>query len=216
VATEVKLSIPAPHQRAVEQLATLSDDSFAELIRAATEYDGEYSIDRLSDLLSTHGTTRNLTAVLVAGQGALPTLGSVEAMATAVARAAGVDEDHIEGTASRVAELFRTPSVFAITKLLSLQREVDRVVLGLRIVTDVRPAFGGSAEQSDDPGDMVGMVVTHTLRIDFAQDAETKSLFFGVDSEDLEELQTQVERAQQKADKVAKRISGADLHILKP
>lgn len=84
-------------------------------------------------------------------------------------------------------------------KAKRLAREKEKLLVDARLIMDVRPVF--------DLGDRIvepnNYVTTYTLRFDYidntAPEHGTRSIFFGVDDEDLTKLESVIRRAREKA-----------------
>jgi hypothetical protein len=89
-------------------------------------------------------------------------------------------------------------SPFALfAKAYDLKTEDERLFCHARILTDLRPIFGGNVE--DGPQ---AMIVTHMLKIGFHEQGNLKQhreFFVSLDADDLRELREIVDRAEKKA-----------------
>jgi len=86
-----------------------------------------------------------------------------------------------------------------IFKAYQLQRESERVLSSVRILTDTRFCFDEDLEKSKpDHG-----IVLHHLKLEFtSKGIKPRSLFFGLDRDDLKELISAAERALAKEDRI--------------
>ncbi len=75
-------------------------------------------------------------------------------------------------------------------KALALATDYQRLFSDVKILSDIRPVFGDDVSTSP-----LGAVVLHTLRVGFSEDGEEREFFVTLDSKDLLELQTWVNRA---------------------
>jgi hypothetical protein len=78
-------------------------------------------------------------------------------------------------------------------RAVALFLEHQRVFRSARIVSDLRPVF--SSRDADGP---VAAMCMHTLRIDFSDREDGGAWFVALDSNDLQELKSHIERAQKK------------------
>ena len=84
------------------------------------------------------------------------------------------------------------------TKAHTLNSERERILVSSRIITDIRPVFNDEKEE-----EIQGSIIIHTLQLEFFEDSKKKTMFFAVDSKDLEKLKTDVERAEKKHEKIS-------------
>jgi predicted metal-dependent hydrolase len=79
----------------------------------------------------------------------------------------------------------------------------------LSIFVDLRPLF-------DDAGDAIQFdVLTNTLCVEFKRDNQNSVMYFSLDSDDLEELAKQVERARRKTKAIEERSRRCDIPLVK-
>ena len=106
-----------------------------------------------------------------------------------------------------LAELLKLESVQIATKALDISYEYANVLQYSRIMTDVRPIF------NEDADEIRGAVVSFTLRMNYYNAGEGKSLSIALDAADLRILSYQCNRALQKAETAKKRLSAKSLGI---
>lgn len=129
----------------------------------------------------------------------LTTLGVSHAFAapklaeTIAQRLSGLDGELIPKLQNRLSRLLAASDLVALGKAIDVATEHDRVLHGSRVLSDIRPVF-----DSDVSTDPVGAVITHTLRVDYFQDGETKTISFALDDYDLAQLRDVVSRAEEK------------------
>jgi len=85
-------------------------------------------------------------------------------------------------------------AIEVIAKARDVLTDNQRVFLGTRILTDLRPVFG--AESLDEPA---GAVILHNLKVVFSEDLTEKEFFVTLDELDLERLSNVIIRARNKA-----------------
>jgi hypothetical protein len=80
-------------------------------------------------------------------------------------------------------------------KAKELQLEAERTFCDTRIVTDLRPVFGGNVAGSPE-----AMIIVHTLKIGYhdAGDQKHKEIYFALDADDIAKLAEVLKRAQEK------------------
>ena len=76
-----------------------------------------------------------------------------------------------------------------------MQRDHENSFCDAKILTDLRPVFGASAEVQPE-----GIVVTHTLKLEYHDDRGAHRKFYvALNQDDLETLRNVLERADKKA-----------------
>ncbi len=103
------------------------------------------------------------------------------------------DEDRARFT-SRLTALVVDGPIQKLQKGHQLALDYRDVVVGTRIVTDVRPVFGEDIDYGPHAA-----LISHILRIDSQQENQIESYFFVMEEQDLYTLQHAVERALVKA-----------------
>jgi hypothetical protein len=94
---------------------------------------------------------------------------------------------------NRLAGLLGARGFAALAKAVDIAQESDRLLHVSRVITDIRPVFGD--EGAAPP---MGAIVMHTLRLDYFERSEVKSISFNLNSRDLAQLKRAIERAQEK------------------
>jgi hypothetical protein len=103
----------------------------------------------------------------------------------------GLDQQgRLEKNLSRI---LSDSSLVVAAKALSVATDCPRLFTSARILSDIRPIFGDEASQAP-----LGAVITHTLRVTYAETGTEKEFFVSLDSRDLATLQDQIKRALQK------------------
>jgi hypothetical protein len=92
-------------------------------------------------------------------------------------------------------------------KAFELSTAHERVFHSARIMTDSRPLFG---DVDDVP---VGVVITHSLIIEFHQDGRHQSIELALSDPDIELLEDVVNRASRKAESLERWARGASLNV---
>jgi hypothetical protein len=88
-----------------------------------------------------------------------------------------------------------------------LQSDVERAFCDARILTDLRPIFGGEVDAPK------AMIIVHTLKLSYHDAATGKheELFVAIDDEDIEKLKRILERAERKAKSLVSRLQLAGI-----
>lgn len=93
-------------------------------------------------------------------------------------------------------------------KALSVGSDCQRLFSEAKILSDMRPVFGDNV--SEPP---LGIVLLHSLKIEFAEDGEEKEFFVHLDSRDLKDLQACLTRALEKDAVLRKHVEQSKLKI---
>ena len=78
-----------------------------------------------------------------------------------------------------------------------------------QILNDIRPVFDGA--HSDD---LVGVVITHTLKLEYHSGRGREEIYIALDDADLEELGDAIARARSQSDKLGSFVKSAGLSDL--
>lgn len=105
------------------------------------------------------------------------------------------DENHEKDFKSRLTFLLENEQIYYAYKANDLATELGSLFLRSKIVTDIRPIFNAALDESPKVG-----LITHTLHIHYNLCEETghRDVYIAMDSNDLNALRVDLERAQQK------------------
>lgn len=81
-----------------------------------------------------------------------------------------------------------------VSKAIGLQGEHARTFCDARVLTDLRPVFS-----SDPAASPVGMVITHTLKVEYHEGGDHREFFIALDADDIKTLSEVLARAGAKA-----------------
>jgi hypothetical protein len=109
---------------------------------------------------------------------------------------------------SNLSRILTDSSLVVAAKALSVATDCPRLFTESRIISDLRPIFG---EQTSEPPS--GAVITHTLRITYAEEGGEKEFFVYLDSRDLDELQGQIKRALDKDTTLRRLLQRTNLKV---
>ncbi|WP_420625415.1 hypothetical protein [Candidatus Poriferisodalis sp.] len=127
----------------------------------------------------------------------------------AASEALGLGDDDQQRLALRVKRLVDHRSTQILHKSLALMREHHSVFLDARIVTDIRPVFGGEVSEGLD-----AVVLTHSLKVDYVQEGRRSSFHVALDQSDLQVMKSVVERAIDKAGSLRQTLESAGISNL--
>ena len=219
------LSIPERYRDGVAHLGALPESAFDDLSTAITDgicaddmpsaiaqleshFDSLRNIATLSDVLS---AVRSLQGVYKNSHTQRETFPIEIAAALshdAPKLAKGID---LKDLAARIEKVVKG-RLISITseKIKGLRSEIERGYCRGRILTDLRAAFSEDASVSP-----TAMTIIHTLRIRYHDDlSRHREFYIAMDSEDLADLKSAIERAQQKSKTLESFLSEANRRIL--
>lgn len=201
------INIPDRYKPGLAVLANLSDDAFSKLEATLKTAPSPREQKELTAWISTEAngiTPGNLKRLVetLASLYRLRVKSSVtaEQLATDVAEAASKDDEikaSVEPLQSRLTSLLGLGSLDLIdAKAKELQLENEHTFCDARIVTDLRPVFGGNVTESPE-----AMIIVHTLKLGFhdSRSQQHNEMFIGIDSDDIAKLMDILLRAQEKA-----------------
>lgn len=108
----------------------------------------------------------------------------------------------------RLNALLTIPGLSIKAKAMSVYYENERTYTSARLLSEVRPIFG---LEDDSIG---GVVVLHTLKIQYLEQESDKEIFFALDDADLDQLIKTLEREKNKTNKIRKLFSEKSIQIL--
>lgn len=95
------------------------------------------------------------------------------------------------------------------SKAIEVALEFGRIYYDARVLTDIRAVF--NPDPNNHPS---AAIIVHNLRISYLEDDNRKTMRFTLDSQDIKELQSELERAIQKQSTLQKVLDEADLRWL--
>lgn len=213
------LTIPEPYRRGIEALASLSDDAFNEFLSALGRAPVLTTAKELTTWLIPEVRHSNADEIekIVEAVSSLYRIRiryevSASNLAADVLNAVGES-----GRASEQPERFRTRLEkllvqdslnTASAKALELRTEYERIYNESRVMTDLRPIFGGNVE--DAPA---AMLIVHTLKMSYYEDVSKRphEIYVTLDSEDIRELKKVLDRAELKEQSLRRKLESAGI-----
>lgn len=101
-------------------------------------------------------------------------------------------------------------SIGITAKALDLMTDYDRVFQDVRVITDTRPIF----TTDDSDRNPIALMVTHMLKLKYAQNGEINSMYIAMDCNDIRKLQVILERALMKEDRLSQLAEICDVSYL--
>ena len=114
-----------------------------------------------------------------------------------VSQSSDLELDDVERAllGERISTVLHNPAARSVSRAVSAQTSHERDFLNARILTDLRPVFPDDAR-----GRALAVGILNTLRIDYVESGDLKSMYMSLDKEDLEILGDQIDRARRKGD----------------
>jgi hypothetical protein len=131
----------------------------------------------------------------------------VDELIDVVSKAFGREGDSADGSRERLEENLRTilsiKPLIASAKALDLLSERDKVLLGTRILSNIRPVF-----DDDLTAPFLASVVTHSLKITVrGASSGAETIYLSLDTQDLKDLRDTIDRAILKANSIASKLN---------
>jgi hypothetical protein len=121
----------------------------------------------------------------------------------------GVSTDSLRGRLERLLTLDSLNLVDAKAK--ELQLEAEHTFCDTRIVTDLRPVFGGNVAGSPE-----AVIIVHTLKIGYhdAGEQKHKEMYLSIDADDIVKLSEALKRAQEKTKVLKAKMDSVGIPIV--
>ena len=97
----------------------------------------------------------------------------------------------------RLSSLLKSRGLILAMKASLLQREHTNVLIGAKVITDIRPVF------HDTPNAAVTTVMVHQLKLSYIHDNSPHEIYVAMDNSDLSTLKKSIIRAEEKAKALA-------------
>lgn len=205
-----QLTIPEEYTAGLAQLITLPDETILELTSALAESSASLDVrdaNAVTSLISSKVPsipTRDLRLVMAAllslysvrASSEVPTDEFLEDVIRAMKRSRRPnlsleDPDIDRRFRKRFKTLLDLNALATASKAVVIQHEHEHTLCTLRIFTDARPVYG--ADVTCPPS---AVAITHMLKLTYHEGNDTKDIYMAFDKEDLENLKTQIARAE--------------------
>lgn len=220
----LSLSVPKEAQRRLAVLAGMSDsvfDEFLKFIRDNIEHLNAHDAAETAVSAKLKGNASDAIEVMPA---LLPLLisyradgdgGSADDILHAVVASIGgssfeffKEKDLLSKLKSRLGALLSDETVALKAKAMSLAAERGSVLNKIRIISDIRPIFGGAAKNEIK---VQAASVIHTLVLSCVEHGKAVSHHIAIDSGDLKRLRIAIDRAATKEKELAVLMASANV-----
>jgi hypothetical protein len=219
-----RLFLPSEFKRALTALSTISEEAIKELADLLDQTQAEVfpadEAERLSEGVkkSKPEDARAITELLMSlwySQSA--TKRSNDDIAAELIRefassdeAKAFREEQLQTIRTRLSRLLNNPRLLNAQNASSLLLDHERIFSRARVLTDLRPVFGGGAAET-----ITGGLVVHTLKVSFYKaDGSTDEFFVALDDDDIDQLSEVLTRAKSKGMQITKAIEGTTIKYI--
>lgn len=119
----------------------------------------------------------------------------VEALEEGEHKPQGLNERNRDSFIVHLAKLLDMPAIRISSKSDELLHQHEHALSKVRIITDIRPVFGGESMNFPEAA-----VLIHMLKITYIQEDSLKDFFVAMDSNDIKLLRDALDRAEKKAE----------------
>jgi hypothetical protein len=219
------LRIPKQHEKGLARIRDLSSESAQELVSALPKMPATINQDSLSSAVASMVDTIAASDVEEMVPALLTLYALKNALQSSVADVAESTARWMEESAAdnlrsspeyrdafelRLADLLSVDQLNTTARAGGLLFENEHSLVRARIVTDIRPVF----EPNNPKATPKGAVIVHTLKISYLDDNETKEFFVALDTNDVDELSKQLERANLKAESLESILAGTEMRYM--
>lgn len=216
-----KLSVSQKRLAAVKLIAQLSSDAVKELFAALANQPAELYQANLAERVAPEVSLipqADIAAIVDTLLSMYPPItfsnrgveSFISDLIASVEGEKGVAPDDVDSLKSNLDKLLRVPSLSLGAKATGLMFQTERTLITNRVITDIRPIFN---LDNDDVG---GAIIMHSLKLDIqSEDSDSaQSLYITVDSDDIDTLIINLERAKQKTERLKALLSSAGVTLI--
>lgn len=203
------LTIPDKYRSGITKIKSLSEEAIKELSDALENAPPSLKSRDLVNKISTSITLTNDQDIheIIKALTSLYRLQAdsdtpIEELAGDVANAmkslddkgGGVSNEDNDKFKFRLISLLGFESLVIASKASALQTDHEHIFCSAKIYTDLRPVFGSTPESAP-----VGGVIVHMLKVGYHKSGSHKEFYIALDTNDLSQLKTKIERAEIKS-----------------
>lgn len=207
-------AIPGRYLEGFKRLASMSDDEFERLAKAAADASPSLSLHGLyHDVAERAGlpyeeANELLEAVFSAGS--IAWRDSLSAAELSADLASDQLEQPVERFQERLRRLLVTPAIAVTVRAVQLIAD-EHLTVGSRVITDVRAVFPEDADEDFRPK---AALVLHSLRLDYLEHGEHRTFVTYLDKSDIVKLRRALDRADRKAKSLEEALRAAGVEHL--
>jgi hypothetical protein len=220
------LRIPPEHQRGLQKLYELSDESAAELLLSIQLAAGKEESDRLtlSTLSEIRGLPRKQEGEILDTISSLYRVRATadvsfeefvsdicDSLRSPDSKDFRLPKEGVERFAKRLSKFLSVEALNRAVKATILRYEHERTLCSVRILTDARPVFGNDGVERPE-----AVVIFHMLKIAYHDSNNVREIYFSLDENDLQAVKKAVLRAELKSDSLRDALAAGKLKVITP
>jgi hypothetical protein len=223
------LQVPGEYEGGFAKIRDLPDEAARELLAALQRIPNTYNQNSLSSAVAESVDTiaasdvRDIVPALISlyayrddSQSAISDVaeGVAQAMEESESDQLRLPPEDRDAFAKRLAELLDVEPLHRVVRAGILLLENERLYREVRVLSDIRPIFG--PEKPDAPPR--GAVIQHTLKFTYRADNDNaiKEFSIALDSDDVDQLSEQLERAKSKTESLKLMLDAAQVPYIEP
>jgi hypothetical protein len=218
------LDIPDEYAYGIKLLLQMNDEVGKKFIKALSESQPTLYIENLVESVSqklenvlTSSNVKDMIEALLALYGARDSLDVetsefIKDLEEAVLESESFSDisNNLQTSKPLIIELLDLDEPLSIaSKAFNILLDHERVFLGSKILTDIRPIFINRKVESP-----VGAVIVHMLKVDYREGSESKEFFVALDTADINKLENVLRRAKLKEKAIQPLLKRADVAYL--
>lgn len=219
------IRVPEVGIRGMAELATWSDDRFAEFMRKIDDSPIEVPTQQvLTDAAgeASSASTDAVTAVVSMVRSVIITRNSFprddgdyvnELLINAASQSGGTNyglsDDQITVLRARLPRILESRHLVIGFKATRLLFDRQNIAMDFMVITDVRPVFSSARTPS-----LESVLIIHSLKIDYECDGGSKEFFLALDETDLKKLVDVAKRALEKDKALKEKMSSCDIQAI--
>ena len=216
-----KIQIPKPIEIGLAELFNLSDDVRLQLISEMSKLEptlkpksltadikAKLRVVTAQDIESVVNTIASLSFARMSMEKPVSEFSAdiVEALEESEHKPQGLNENSRGSFVAHLAELLDIPAIRISSKSDELLHQHEHALSKVRIITDIRPVFGGESTNSPEAA-----VLIHMLKITYIEEEGLKDFFVAMDSNDIKSLREALDRAEKKAESLKVMLKKSDI-----
>lgn len=209
--------VPTRYRSAILALAKLDSGIVSAVASALDARAGSASADSITEAIESVGELPGTDAgalseaLLALSLQRIFRQWDVNQLADSVSRSGDLEiqDDARPRLAEALTRLLSRSTLTVAAKAADLMTEHEHRFFQSRIVTDIRPVFEDNIDAAP-----TGALLTGSIRIDYFARREFRTMYFGIDEENLKELRTSVDRALNKLSTLESFLESANMRHL--